>query len=81
MKKTFFLSILLLATFVTNAQTYIKINGLSALVAVPQVGIETSIGSKSTFSVDVFASFWKSFDGKPMQAVMLTPEFCCKRFC
>ncbi|WP_026715482.1 DUF3575 domain-containing protein [Flavobacterium daejeonense] len=75
MKKTFFLSLLLLATFVTNAQTYIKINGLSALVAVPQVGIETSIGSKSTFSVDVFASFWKSFDGKPMQAVMLTPEY------
>lgn len=75
MKKPFFLSLLLLATFVTNAQTYIKINGLSALVAVPQVGIETSIGSKSTFSVDVFASFWKSFDGKPMQAVMLTPEY------
>lgn len=74
MKNTFLIALLLLLATVARGQTYIKINGLSALVGVPQVGIETSIGEKTTFSVDVFASLWKSFDGKPMQAIMLTPE-------
>lgn len=75
MKKVILFFFFLLFSLVTTAQTYIKLNGLSALVGVPQVGIETSIGAKSTFSIDVFASFWKSFDGKPMQTVMLTPEY------
>ena len=75
MKNTILLSSFFLLTLASNAQTYLKINGLSAIVGVPQVGIETSIGAKSTFSVDVFASFWKSFDEKPMQAVMVTPEY------
>lgn len=75
MKKIFFFSLIFLFTLSSKSQTYVKINGLSALVGVPQVGIETSIGSKSTFSIDIFASLWKSFDGKPMQAVMITPEY------
>ena len=41
-------------------KTYIKGNALSILLAVPNVGIETSIGKKTTFQVDVLASFWKS---------------------
>ncbi|KDN54063.1 DUF3575 domain-containing protein [Flavobacterium seoulense] len=75
MKKAILFSLLVFISLVSRAQTYIKINGLSALVAVPQLGIETSIGAKSTFSIDGFASFWKSFDGKPMQALMITPEY------
>lgn len=75
MKKLTLSVIILLFSITLQSQTYIKINGLSALVGLPQVGIETSIGAKSTLSIDVFASFWKSFDGKPMQAVMLTPEY------
>lgn len=75
MKKTILFTAIFLITLTSNAQTFLKLNGLSALVSIPQVGIETSIGARSTFSVDIFASFWKSFDGKPMQAYMLTPEY------
>ncbi|MEO8254191.1 MAG: DUF3575 domain-containing protein [Flavobacterium sp.] len=75
MKNTFLIALLLLLTTVGRSQTYVKINGLSALAGIPQLGLETSIGEKTTFSVDVFASLWKSFEGKPMQVIMLTPEF------
>lgn len=75
MKKAILFLFALLFSIASSAQTYIKLNGLSALVGVPQVGIETSIGANSTFSIDAFASLWKSFDGKPMQAFMITPEY------
>jgi hypothetical protein len=42
-----------------TAQTYIKANALTILT-LPNIGIETSIGEKSTLQVDVLASFWKS---------------------
>lgn len=74
MKK--YIAILFLFFFTTsNGQTYIKFNGISALVGVPNIGIETSIGKKTTINIDVMASFWKSFDGHhPMQFYTLTPE-------
>jgi nitrate/nitrite transporter NarK len=33
----------------THAQTYIKGNVLTTLLTIPNVGVETSIGEKSTF--------------------------------
>lgn len=67
--------ILLLMVSTSFGQTYIKFNGVSALVGVPNVGIETSIGKKTTFSFDVMASFWKSFAGhNPMQFYTFTSE-------
>jgi hypothetical protein len=33
-----------------------KVNALTTLLTIPNVGIETSIGKKSTFQVDVLAS-------------------------
>jgi hypothetical protein len=73
--KKIILAFLLIFSLQTYSQTYIKINGFTALAAIPNVGIETSIGEKTTFSVDVMASFWNSFDGKkPMKFCTLTPE-------
>ncbi|WP_166925240.1 DUF3575 domain-containing protein [Flavobacterium poyangense] len=58
-----------------QSQTYLKFNGATAFIGVPNVGIETGIGEKVTFSVDVMASFWESFNGHhPMKFVTLTPE-------
>ncbi|MFB9080902.1 DUF3575 domain-containing protein [Flavobacterium procerum] len=58
-----------------QSQTYVKFNGITALVAVPNIGIETSIGEKTTFSFDVMASFWESFNGNhPMKFITVTPE-------
>ncbi len=59
---------------ITFGQTYIKANAATALVLIPNVGIETSISNKLTFQVDVMASFWKSFRGGPFQFVTVIPE-------
>ena len=74
MKKTIAFLLLLVVT-TSFGQTYVKFNGATALVGVPNIGIETSIGEKLTFSFDVMASFWKSFAGQnPMQFYTFTPE-------
>lgn len=71
--------ILLIIVFIfsikVQSQTYVKLNAITAVVLVPNVGMETSIGDKTTFSFDIMASFWNSFDGKkPMKFAMYTPE-------
>ncbi|MBZ4041196.1 DUF3575 domain-containing protein [Flavobacterium hibisci] len=73
MKKT--LILLFIISINAHSQTYIKFNAFSVLALVPNLGVETSIGKKTTFSFDVMASFWESFDGKkPMKFVTYTPE-------
>lgn len=72
--KSKFLAILLIST-VTFGQSYIKFNAVTALVGIPNIGFETSIGKKTTLNIDVMASFWKSFaTHHPMQFYTLTPE-------
>ncbi|PAM95021.1 hypothetical protein B4N84_06970 [Flavobacterium sp. IR1] len=74
MKKILILSVLFF-TIQTQSQTYVKFNAVTALIGVPNVGVETSIGKHLTFSVDVMSSFWESFDGhSPMKFTTLTPE-------
>lgn len=74
MKKTFIIILFLLSIY-SQSQTYIKGNAVTALALIPNLGIETSIGKKSTFQFDVLASFWKSIDGKPYQFYTFTPEY------
>jgi hypothetical protein len=74
MKKIFFLFVLLFSIH-SQSQTYIKVNALTTLLTIPNVGIETSIGKKSTFQLDVTASFWKSVDGKPKEFYIFIPEY------
>lgn len=62
-------------SFFLNAQTYLKINAITALVGVPNVGIETKIGEKQTFQFDILASLWKSVDGMPRQFYIFMPEY------
>ena len=52
MKKIFALTVLLLS-IQSYSQTYIKANALSALVAIPDVAVETSIGEKLTLNIDL----------------------------
>lgn len=73
-KKKFLLFVFLFSVQ-SQSQTFFKFNGATALAGIPNVGIETSIGEKTTFSFDVMASFWKSFDGhNPMEFYTFTPE-------
>lgn len=73
--KKLFAFIVLFLSIQLQSQTFIKFNGATVLVGIPNVGIETSIGEKTTFSFDVMASFWKSFNGNsPMEFYTFTPE-------
>lgn len=55
--------------------TYVKGNAASILLVMPHIGIETSLGKKSTFQIDVIGSFWESFKGGPLKFCMITPEY------
>lgn len=73
--KKFLILLVLFFSIQSQSQTFIKFNAATAIIAIPNIGIETSIGEKMTFSVDVMASFWESFDGHhPMKFYTLTPE-------
>ncbi|SHL74763.1 DUF3575 domain-containing protein [Flavobacterium xanthum] len=74
MKKLFVASFLFFSVL-SQSQTYVKVNAVSTLLTVPNVGIETSIGKKSTFQFDITASFWKSINGKPAQFYIFIPEY------
>ena len=74
MKKLLFLFVVLLS-FQLHSQTYVKVNALTTLLTIPNVGIETSIGKKSTFQLDILGSPWKSIDGKPQQFYIVIPEY------
>lgn len=73
--KKIIISIFLFTISSLHSQTYIKGNLLTSLVLVPNVGIETSIGEKSTFHFDFTGSFWKSINGKPTQFYIFIPEY------
>ncbi len=74
MKKLLFLLVVLLSLQL-HSQTYVKVNALTTLLTIPNVGIETSIGKKSTFQLDILGSPWKSIDGKPQQFYIVIPEY------
>lgn len=74
MKKILILTILFFS-IQSQSQTYIKVNAFTTLLAIPNVGVETSIGKKSTFSFDILASPWKSVNGKPAEFYTFIPEY------
>lgn len=73
--KKFLLLLFLILSSVSQSQTFIKGNVLTTLLTIPNIGIETSIGKKSTFQFDVTASFWKSVNGKPRELYIFIPEY------
>lgn len=73
LQKRIFLA-LFLFTVAVQGQTFVKANMATALILVPNIGIETAISNKFTLQVDVTASFWKSVNNAPFQFVILTPE-------
>jgi hypothetical protein len=74
MKKIQILLFLFFCTL-SQSQTFIKVNAFTTLLTIPNVGIETSIGKKSTFQFDVTASFWKSIKSNPRQFYLFIPEY------
>jgi hypothetical protein len=74
MKKTWILFAFLF-TVLLNGQTYVKVNALSTILTIPNIGIETSIGKKSTLQFDLLASFWKSINDKPAEFYIFVSEY------
>jgi len=75
MKTKLFSILLILYSIHLHSQTYVKVNTLTTLLTIPNVGFETRIGKKSTFQFDITALFWKSIDGKPSQFYIFIPEY------
>lgn len=73
--------LILMLSYNASSQTYYKVNAGTALVLIPHVGVEFSLDDRTTFQVDVLASFWESVEGAPMQALMVfaEPRFYLKR--
>lgn len=61
-------------SFCSQSQTYLKGNLATSLVLIPNFGIETSIGKKVTFQVDLMTSFW-TINGRPENFFIFVPEF------
>lgn len=64
----------LLCTSNSQSQTYVKGNVATALLLIPNFGIETSISEKATFQVDLIASFW-TIDSRPEKFLIFIPEY------
>ena len=58
-----------------RSQTFVKVNVLTTLLGVPGVGIERSLGERTTFQFDATASPWRSVNHAPMQFLLLVSEW------
>lgn len=56
-----------------HSQTFVKYNPVPNFVGAINLGVETSIGKKTTFSFDVLTSPW-DYDGKPRKFIYFVPE-------
>ena len=73
-KKNIAFAIIIIFPLLTNSQTSIKGNALTALLGVPNFGVEFNLSDKTTFQIDAAASFW-TIDGVPYKFLLLFPEF------
>jgi Protein of unknown function (DUF3575) len=74
MKKYLIVFVLLFSIY-SQSQTYVKLNPLTTLLSIPNVGIETSLGKKTTFQVDITGTYWQSVNGKPFKFLIFIPEY------
>lgn len=73
--KNYLFVLFIFFTLHTQSQTYVKVNALTTLLTIPNIGVETSLGNKSTLSFDILASPWRSINGKPMEFYTFIPEY------
>ena len=72
MKKTL-LFFTFIFCFASQAQTFIKYNPVPNFVGAINLGVETSIGKKTTFSFDILTSPW-DYQGKHRKFIYFVPE-------
>ena len=74
MFKKWVVSIFLVLSSVLNAQTELKVNLASALLLVPNIGIEVKLSEKLGYQLDTSASFYDNVEGSPFHTVQIFNE-------
>ena len=74
MFKRCIISIVLIISSVLNAQTELKVNLASALLLVPNIGIEVQLSEKLGYQLDTSASFFDNIEGSPFQTIQIFNE-------
>jgi len=68
------ISIVLIISSVLNAQTELKVNLASALLLVPNIGIEVKLSETLGYQLDTSASFYDNVEGSPFHTVQIFNE-------
>ena len=74
MFKKWVISIVLIISSVLNAQTELKVNLASALLLVPNIGIEVKLSEKLGYQLDTSASFYDNVEGSPFHTIQIFNE-------
>ena len=74
MFKRCIISIVLIISSVLNAQTELKVNLASALLLVPNIGIEVKLSETLGYQLDTSASFYDNVEGSPFHTVQIFNE-------
>ncbi len=74
MFKRCIISIVLIISSVLNAQTEIKVNLASALLLVPNIGIEVKLSETLGYQLDTSASFYDNVEGSPFHTIQIFNE-------
>ncbi|WP_372754978.1 DUF3575 domain-containing protein [Mariniflexile sp.] len=73
-KSTLLIGLIILFPLFITSQTSFKGNAITTLVGIPNFGVEFELGKKTTFQLDVAASFW-TINGVPYKFGQIFPEF------
>ena len=68
------ISTFLVLSSVLNAQTELKVNLASALLLVPNIGIEVKLSETLGYQLDTSASFYDNVEGSPFHTVQIFNE-------
>ena len=74
MFKKWVISIFLILSSILNAQTELKVNLASALLLVPNIGIEVKLSETLGYQLDTSASFYDNVEGSPCHTVQIFNE-------
>lgn len=62
-------------SFPMRSQTELKFNVATALILIPNFGVEIPIGDRSSAQLDVLGSFWDTIDGSAFHLNQIFPEY------
>jgi len=74
MFKKWVISTFLVLSSVLNAQTELKVNLASALLLVPNIGIEVKLSETLGYQLDTSASFYDNVEGSPFHTIQIFNE-------